>query len=209
MNMNRRQFLKSSSAFAAPLILAPGCATKFCANRKVNIGVIGYGRIAHTMDVPLCQQYVDLCEFVAVADLDSKRREYGKQVIEDRYAKKYGVKAAVKTYADYHELLADPAIDAVMLCIPDHQHAIVATDALLAGKHIWLQKPFAQTIQEGRIIANVAKMKNLVVQVASAVPQGGGARPQRPHRPRCPRGGRHRPRQVRRLPHSGARARQP
>ena len=167
MNMNRRQFLVSSSAFAAPLILAPGCATKFRANEKVNVGVIGYGRIAHTMDVPLCQQYVDLCTFVAVADLDSKRREYGKQVIEERYAKKYGIKATVKTYSDYHELLADPSVDAVMLCIPDHQHALVATEALLSGKHIWLQKPFAQTIQEGRVIANVAKLKNRVVQVGS------------------------------------------
>ena len=167
MNMNRRQFLMTSSAFAAPLILAPGCATKFGANEKVNVGVIGYGRIAHTMDVPKCQQFVDLCTFVAVADLDSKRREYGKKVIEERYAKNFGVKASVKTYADYHDLLADPSIDAVMLCIPDHQHAIVATEALLAGKHIWLQKPFAQTIQEGRVIANVAKLKDLVVQVGS------------------------------------------
>ena len=167
MNLNRRQFIKSSSLFAAPLVLSPGCVCKCLANSKVNVGVIGYGRIAHTMDVPLCQQYTDLCVFTAVADLDSRRRAYGKEVIEKRYKKEYGIRQKVKEYADYHELLADPSIDAVMLCIPDHQHALVATEALLAGKHIWLQKPFAQTIQEGRVIANVAKLKDRVVQVGS------------------------------------------
>ena len=75
--MDRRQFLCGALASGAAPLLFGGCAGKFLANRKINIGVIGYGRIAHTMDVPLCQQYVDLCTFVAVADLDSKRREYG------------------------------------------------------------------------------------------------------------------------------------
>ena len=64
-------------------------------------------------------------------------------------------------------MLLDPSIDAVEICIPDHWHALVACAALAAGKHIWLQKPFAQTITEGRLIANLAKMRNRVVQVGS------------------------------------------
>ncbi len=167
--LNRRQFLGASAAFTAPFLF-PGCmcgsARKFAANELVNVAVIGYGRIAHTMDVPKTMCFKDMCRFVAVCDLDSKRLAYGKKVIEEQYAK-MGMKQTVRAYGDYHALLADPSIDAVMLCIPDHQHAIVATDCLLAGKHIWLQKPFAQTIQEGRVIANVAKLKNCVVQVGS------------------------------------------
>ena len=170
--LNRRQFLGTSAAFAAPFLF-PGCcscggasARKFAANELVNVAVIGYGRIAHTMDVPKTICLKDLCRFVAVSDLDSRRLEYGKKVIEEKYAK-MGIKQQIRTYGDYREMIADPSIDAVMLCIPDHQHAIVATDCLLAGKHIWLQKPFAQTIQEGRVIANVAKLKNRVVQVGS------------------------------------------
>ena len=166
MNMNRRDFLLSSAAFAAPMILAPGCATRFGANGRVNVAVIGYGRIAHTMDVPRTLEHTDLCRFVAVCDLDSKRREYGKSCIEKLYAEK-GISQTVKTYADYREMLLDPSIDAVMLCIPDHQHALVASACLIAKKHIWLQKPFAQTIQEGRIVANLAKLNDLVVQVGS------------------------------------------
>ena len=164
--MDRRQFLFGALAGGAAPLLFGGCAGKFLANRKINIGVIGYGRIAHTMDVPGVQQFTGRCVVTAVCDYDATRAEYGKKVIEERYAKK-GIVQVVKTYGDYREMLADKSIDAVLLCIPDHQHAIVATDCLLAGKHIYLQKPFAQTIQEGRVVANIAKKKGLVVQVGA------------------------------------------
>jgi predicted dehydrogenase len=165
MLSTRRQFL-SSSALAAPFILAPGCATGFTANRRVNLAVIGYGRIAHTMDVPRMLKYTDLCRFVAVCDIDSKRRLYGKKCIEKAYAKR-GIAHKVAVYADYNEMVKDPAIDAVLICTPDHQHALHATACLLAKKHIYLQKPFAQTIQEGRLVANLAQMYKRVVQVGS------------------------------------------
>ena len=166
MKTDRRGFLTGMiSAGAAPLLFS-GCARGFLASRKVNVGVIGYGRIAHTMDVPGAQQFTERCVVTAVCDYDSVRAAYGKRVIEERYAKQ-GIVHHVKTYGDYREMLADPSIDAVLLCIPDHQHAIVATDCLLAGKHIYLQKPFAQTIQEGRAVANLAMQKGLVVQVGA------------------------------------------
>lgn len=164
--MNRREFITFTAAAGAAPFLFTGSAAGFAANRRINVGVIGYGRIAHTMDVPGVQQFTDRCVVTAVAELDMARAAFGKKVIEERYAKK-GIRQVVRTYGDYRELLADPSIDAVLLCIPDHQHAIVATDCLLAGKHIYLQKPFAQTIQEGRVIANLATMKGLVVQVGA------------------------------------------
>ena len=167
MQMNRRSFLASAVAAGSFPLLFNGCVgTAFAANRKINIGVIGYGRIAHTMDVPGVQQFTERCVVTAVADYDTTRAEYGKKVIEERYAKQ-GIVQVVKTYQHYEEMLADPSIDAVLLCIPDHQHAIVATKCLLAGKHIYLQKPFAQTIQEGRVVANIAMQKGLVVQVGA------------------------------------------
>lgn len=170
MNLSRRTFLQTALAAGAFPLLAKGTSG---ANRKINIGVIGYGRIAHTMDVPGVQQFTDLCVVTAVCDCDALRAAYGKKTIEERYAKK-GIKQEVKTYGDYHELLADPSIDAVLLCLPDHQHALVAVDSLLAGKHLYLQKPFAQTIQEGRAIANLATQRKLVVQVGAwqrSIPQ--------------------------------------
>ena len=166
MKTNRRGFLTGMiSAGAAPWLFS-GCARGFLACRKVNVGVIGYGRIAHTMDVPGAQQFTERCVVTAVCDYDSVRAAYGKRVIEERYAKQ-GIVQHVKTYGDYREMLADPSIDAVMLCIPDHWHAIIATDAVLAGKHIYLQKPFTQTIEEGRVLRDLAMMRGTVLQVGS------------------------------------------
>jgi len=163
---SRRTFIKSALVTGASPFFFNGCCTGSRANRKLNIAVVGYGRIAHTMDVPGVQAFTDRCVITSVCELDSKRAAYGKEVVERRYAK-LGIRQPVKTYGDYHDMLRDPSVDAVMLCIPDHQHALVATDCLLADKHIFLQKPFAQTIQEGRVIANVAKLRNRVVQVGS------------------------------------------
>ena len=171
MKTSRRSFLAASAAFSAPFLFPSafaGSVRRFAANEKVNVGVIGIGRISTTMDIPLAIKYTDLCRFTAVCDLDSKRLKHGVEYVKGRYRKLLKEEnAAVKAFADYHDLLADPSIDAVEICLPDHWHALVACAALAAGKHVWLQKPFAQTIIEGRLIANIAKMKRRVVQVGS------------------------------------------
>ena len=166
-NVSRRSFMRSMLAAGSAPMLFNGCAAGFLANRKINIGVVGFGRIAHSMDVPRTIRFTDRCRFTAVCDLDAKRCAYGAKFIRNWYAKKRGETVEVREYADYHEMFADPSIDAVMLCVPDHWHAILATDAILAGKHIWLQKPFTQTIEEGRILADLARQRNCVVQVGA------------------------------------------
>ncbi len=176
MNLSRRDFLGgASAAFAAPFILSgcasggitPSIARKFAANERVNVGVIGIGRISCTMDMTRVIPLKDICRITAVCDLDSKRLDHGVEYVKKNYAKQGIQNVEVKKYADYHDLLDDPSIDAVEICVPDHWHTLIACAALAKGKHIWLQKPFAQTITEGRIIANLAKKKNLVVQVGS------------------------------------------
>ena len=166
MNTDRRGFLTGMLAAGSAPLLFNGCATGFAACKRINIAAIGYGRIAHQMDVAGCLLYPDRCRVTAVCELDSNRAMYGKMVIEGSYAQR-GIIQPVKTYGDYHEMLKDPSIDAVLICVPDHQHALVAAACLMAGKHIYLQKPFAQTIQEGRILANLAKQKGVVVQVGA------------------------------------------
>ena len=166
--INRRGFIGGMlAAGSAPLVFS-GCVTKYLANSKVNVGIIGLGRIAFGMDIPLTIKHTGHCRITAVCDLDRKRLDNGAKFVQEQYAKLTGeLNAPVKKFSNYRDLLADPSIDAVMICIPDHWHAIVATDAVLAGKHIWLQKPFTQTIEEGRILADLCKKYNRVVQVAA------------------------------------------
>ena len=161
--MNRRQFLGGVLASGAAPLLFNGCATGFLVCRKVNVGVIGYGRIASSFEVPSVLARKDIARIVAICDLDSRRAQLGAETIEKAYAD--GGKVTV--CHDYKELCARKDIDAVMICVPDFWHALVATTAICSGKAVWLQKPFTQTIREGRLLANLARRFGTVMQVGS------------------------------------------
>jgi myo-inositol 2-dehydrogenase/D-chiro-inositol 1-dehydrogenase len=134
----------------------------------INIGQIGFGRIAMTHDLAETLKY-DVARVVAVADFDSNRLARGKQFIENFYAQKSGSSGYinVKTYGDYREILADDGIDAVIISTPDHWHAQPAIEAALAGKDIYLQKPTSLTIAEGRLLSNIVQKKGVILQVGT------------------------------------------
>lgn len=103
---------------------------------KLKIGFIGCGGIANGKHFPgMSQQteYVDMCAF---CDLIPERAE--------KAAKEYGTPDA-KVYTDYHELLADPTIDAVHVLTPNIAHCEITIAALEAGKHVLCEKPMAAT----------------------------------------------------------------
>jgi predicted dehydrogenase len=75
--------------------------------------------------------------------------------------------AAPKTYVDYRELLQQPGIDIVFITTPEHLHHEMALAALSAGKHIYLEKPLAHTIEEGWDIMKAAEKSGKVVQVGT------------------------------------------
>ena len=150
------------AAGSAP-ILFNGCCYGFCGNSKVNVAVIGCGRISSEFEIPCILNRKDAARIVAVCDLDSRRRDFAAEKIEKAYAD--GTK--VRRYHDYKEVCAQSDIDAVMICLPDFWHALVATTAICSGKAVWLQKPFTQTVLEGRLLANLAKKYGTVMQVGS------------------------------------------
>jgi hypothetical protein len=178
--MKRRKFISNSIAAATGVVIMPTIvpSTVFGKNapsERINIGQIGFGRIAMTHDLPETMDY-DVARVVAVADFDSVRVEKGKKFIEDFYTKKTGNKnyVNVKTYGDYHEILADPNIDAVIISTPDHWHAQPAIEAAIAGKDIYVQKPTSLTIKEGRLLSDVVQRKKVILQVGTqqrAMPQ--------------------------------------
>jgi len=171
--MERRNFLKNSAATAAgamvlPTILPSSVFGKNAPNDKINIGQIGFGRIAMSHDLAETLKF-DEARIIAVADLDSNRVAKGKQFIEDYYSKKTGSKSAVyvKTYDDYREMLLNKDIDAVMISTPDHWHSQPAIEAALAGKDVYLQKPTSLTIAEGRMLVDVVKRTGTIFQVGT------------------------------------------
>jgi predicted dehydrogenase len=155
-----------SSAF--PTIVPASVFGKLAPSNRINIGQIGFGRIARSHDLPDILKN-DIAHVMAVADVDRKRAKLGKDWIEAAYAKKTGKQnyVDVRTYEDYHDLLANKDIDAVVISTPDHWHAQPAMEAALAGKHIYLQKPTSLTIREGRQMADAVTKSGVVFQLGS------------------------------------------
>lgn len=178
--MERRKFIKQTAVGSAATILAPTILPsnvfgQTIANRKINVGQIGCGRIARDHDMPGVMQY-DNARLIAVCDVDSNRANDAKVLVQKYYAKKTGSDKAVdvKVYEDYKDMLMNPEIDAVVISTPDHWHSQPAIEAALAGKDVYLQKPTSLTLEEGRILVDIIKKKGTILQVGTqqrAMPQ--------------------------------------
>lgn len=171
--MKRRNFLGQTVTGIAGVILVPTIVPssvfgKNAPGNKINIGQIGCGRIGRKHDMPFVIKQ-DLARVIAVCDLDKNRLISTKKRVIELYKKKTGQDNYIdpKMYDDYHEMLLNKDIDAVVISTPDHWHAQVAMEAALAGKHIYLQKPTSLTIAEGRVLSNIVKKSGVILQVGT------------------------------------------
>ena len=71
----------------------------------------------------------------------------------EAFAKKYGCQAV----SDYKEILQDPSIEGVLITTPNNVHRETACLAAEAGKHIFIDKPIANTISDGRVITRACR----------------------------------------------------
>jgi myo-inositol 2-dehydrogenase / D-chiro-inositol 1-dehydrogenase len=112
----------------------------------LNIGIIGAGRIGRVHAENLVYR-VPGARVLAIADVNAAAAR--------ELATRLGVTACT---ADYHDLLRNPEIAAVMVCSSTSTHAVVAEQAAAAGKHIFCEKPIAQSLPEiDRVLAAVEK----------------------------------------------------
>ncbi|WP_058189070.1 Gfo/Idh/MocA family protein [Terracidiphilus gabretensis] len=168
---SRRKFIQQVAGTAAalgfPSIVPASVFGQYAPSKRVNVGAIGVGRISRVHDMPGILQY-DNARIVAVCDLDAHRVVEGKQFINDFYTKKTGkTYDGTADYANYHELLANKDIDAVVISTPDHWHALIAIDAVRAGKDVYVQKPASLTISEGRAMSNAVQSTGRILQIGS------------------------------------------
>jgi predicted dehydrogenase len=167
---NRRSFLKTSIIGSAGLAVLPNIMPRslFAADtpgKRINVALIGCGREGR-VDVEGTMAH-SMSRVVAVCDLDSKRAASAQQMIEGFYKKNGESNVDIKTYHDYHEVLARPDIDAVIVSVPDHQHALVASTAAIAGKHLYVQKPLTYSIAESIALRNAVRAKKVILQAGS------------------------------------------
>ena len=173
---NRRDFMKTSvkgaigatlATVGFPTIVPAAVFGPNAPSNRINIGAIGLGRISREHDMFETLKY-NHANIMAVCDVDSKRLKEGKQYVNDYYTKKYGKPYdGVKMYGDAQELLNNKDIDAVLISTPDHSHAYLGVLAAEARKDIYLQKPTALTIHEGRALSNAVHKQGCILQIGS------------------------------------------
>ena len=173
--MGRRRFLAtagkgvvaSSVVAGFPAIVPASVFGAASPSNRINVGAIGTGRISRGHDLPGIWQH-DIARVMAACDLDSKRVEDAKTLINGYYAKKTGKPYdGVTGYANYHDLLASKDVDAVVISTPDHWHCLIAIDAVDAGKDVYLQKPASLTIAEGRALVSAVQRSGRIFQIGS------------------------------------------
>ncbi|MDR0748383.1 MAG: Gfo/Idh/MocA family oxidoreductase [Tannerellaceae bacterium] len=167
--MNRRHFLKNGTLAAAAFTVLPrnvlGGTNYLAPSDQITLGIIGCGAQGRWTLGPGFAQRANL---VAAADCDSIRLQAMQEVVDGETAKAKGqAYKGFKQYADYRELLNRKDIDGVIIATPDHWHAVMTVEACRSGKDVYVEKPMAHSIDEGRAMANAVAKYNRVLQVGN------------------------------------------
>lgn len=167
--MKRRDFLRSGAIALAGFTILPRHVlggTNFVApSDQINLGIIGCGAQGRWTLAP---EFARRANLIAASDCESRQLQAMQQIIDTETAKVKGqAYKGFKQYADYHELLARPDIDGVIIATPDHWHAVMTIEACRAGKDVYVEKPMSHSIEEGRAMANAVKKYNRVLQVGN------------------------------------------
>jgi predicted dehydrogenase len=170
--VSRRLFLRNGLEaagvwMALPWVIPSLAKGRNSPNERIGIGCIGVGRMGLS-NLRNILRFEDV-QVVAVCDVDARRADYARQVIVQHYGKnsRAGGAGSCAVYRDFRELIADPHVDVVQICTPDHWHALPVVAAAKAGKDIYVEKPLSLTLQEGRIISDTVRRYGVILQVGS------------------------------------------
>jgi predicted dehydrogenase len=160
--LTRRQFLKRATlaGLAVPLVAPHLNPRAAAANEKLDIGVIGVANQGNYDLTNVASQNI-----VALCDVDDKFLAAAAQKFP-----------AAQTYNDFRRLLDQKGIDAIVVAIPDHCHAVASMGALMSGRHLYCEKPLAHTISEVRIVTETARREKRVTQIGTQIHAGNNYR---------------------------------
>ena len=150
---NRREFFKGVTSSAAAAAVAPLFVprTAFGANDKLTYGVIATGGRGQYLNKKFMKTG---CQAVAMCDVYEPNLQAALKDAPD-----------AKGYVDYHELLAQPGIDFVVLAGPDHHHMPMLFASLDAKKDVYAEKPFSISLAQSEEMKRYVQGKPNVVQI--------------------------------------------
>ncbi len=160
-NSNRRNFLKKSAGSALTMSLLGNPAVWASANDKIRVcttGVHGRGN-DHIGNL----ERLDGVEMAALCDVDEKLLNRKADELEAKTGRK------IKRYVDFRDMVKDPDIDVVTIATPNHWHSLQSMWACEAGKDVYVEKPLSHNIREGRLLVEIARKYNRIVQQGTQI----------------------------------------
>jgi predicted dehydrogenase len=152
MDSTRRDLLTGAMRGAAVTMAAGSYSRVLGANDRIRYGIIGAGdRGQHDMDMFTTNKEVDVA---AVCDVYAAKIDQVKSKFPN-----------AQSFKDHRALLERKDLDIVQVTTPDHWHAVIAIDALNAGKDVYCEKPLTLKIEEGPEIVKAARVNDRVCQV--------------------------------------------
>ncbi len=180
---NRREFVEAAaSLLAVPTIISASALgeDRPAPSDRINVAIIGLGsrgfNLIHYMLNEPDAQIVAVCDVhkLHYRDLPWGKgqafgREPAREKIEAHYADQSGSGSSrgLGVYADYREMYAREDFDAVVVCTPDHWHAITTLEALQAGKDVYCEKPVTHLFREGQLVYQEVARQGAVFQAGS------------------------------------------
>jgi Oxidoreductase family, C-terminal alpha/beta domain/Oxidoreductase family, NAD-binding Rossmann fold len=174
----RRQFVKISTAIAAPFVLGAKAFGADAPSNRINVAFIGTGN----QGMGLLKRFLaaDLGNVLAVCDVNEGSHGYrepdhfygrlpAKEMVEKANAKtsKSGTATKCDAYADFRDVLKRDDIDAVVIVVPDHWHKAITVMALEAGKDVYCEKPLTFCVADGREMVSAVRKHNRILQTGS------------------------------------------
>jgi predicted dehydrogenase len=164
--LSRRQFLNSAVMGMAGTFLLPRFNT-FTQNQSgtdIKLGFIGVGQQSTNLVTSFLQ--IPGVQIVAGCDVYGIKLKRFVKRVKNFYAKA-GKEVTIETYEKYGDLLNRKDINAVVIAVPDHAHAMVAIAACKAGKDVYLEKPMTFTIKEGQELRRVVRETGRILALGS------------------------------------------
>jgi predicted dehydrogenase len=164
--LTRRVFLASSpaalaagSALIAGVSLPQATRPARSAGQKVNLAFIGCGIRRHRQ-IPAFLERGDV-RVAAVCDVSASRAQAARNLVEENGG------GRPEVYSDFRHVLDCAEVDAVVIATPEHWKCLITRLACEAGKDVYVEKPLALTIGEGRRMVEAARKHGRIVMIGT------------------------------------------
>ena len=169
MSNSRRVFIRQTALIGAGVLAskvswsAKSYNRIMGANDRVRVGVVGFSDRHRSSHIPsFMNHYKELnFEVVAVSDIWKRRREEGAAIWKEKMGNE------VTACRNNEEMYDKKLVDAVFISTADFQHALHAIEAVKAGCDAYVEKPFAETMEDNRAALKAIKESGKIVQIGS------------------------------------------